>query len=206
MARAELELQTVEPDPTFAVDAVRLSTAAAPVRKRRRGRAAIMATAAAVVIASAVACISDPWAKPFMEGRSFDEYLSKIVLPPEYTDAEQSITPIAGAAIRGLKWLRALAQHEDPSLATKARNALHRLREGTAHELGIEWDDFTPAVQLPLDAGDKDELVETIATIESFSQTCLSAIRSFKPLPGSDTEVLITHTLKRFDQLLEPIE
>ena len=34
MARAELELQAVEPDPSFSVDSARLSTAAAPASMR----------------------------------------------------------------------------------------------------------------------------------------------------------------------------
>lgn len=203
MARAELELQTVEPDPTFAVDAVRLSTAAAPVRKRG-GRARWMTAAAALLVVCGVAFVGKPyWDQPFTEGRSFDDILALIELPPDRQNAQLAVGPVSDVCLRCVRTLRKLGDHQYPSVADAAMASLGRFRTGEAQDVGRTYTSYVAAVFLARDEqASEADLLDAVVSLESLGCLCLKAMKAFEAHPESDAGLMLAVDLDKFAKVV----
>ena len=193
MARAELELQAVEPDADFEPDRARIATAARPVSGQRRARRWLQACAGLALL-TGVAFVSRPlWSEPFTRQHSFDEMVAMIDLPTDYREAHLAVSPIGNTALNSARTLRALSGHATPSIAAAAKAALARIRAGEPRDLSRDHSDYVTARACAADPDAAEaELLAAIATLESVTATCMSCLAAADAPTDTVTAEMVT--------------
>ena len=202
MTRAELELQALEPDPEFAVDGARLSTAAAPAQ-RRSGRAKLAALAAGLLLMSALAvALGDQRSGRLATRDTFNEYLDHIEMPHQYTTAQQAVGPVGTTAIRCAQAIQALSGHTAPAVAEAARRSLERLEQHKGHIIEANHESYVDARLLVRGGkGEPAALLQAITDLESVCATATGALMAFDAPEGSQAAQNAQQLLSRISQV-----
>jgi len=204
MARAEMELQAIEPDPTFTVDSSRLVSGAGTAKWRQRQ--GLLAACAAILLMSvlAIAFANRPTGGTTRH-LTIEQCLDMIDMPATYTGARLSVAPVANTCLRCARLIVALSRHPSPAVATAATKAMDNLRAGTPRPGTARMTDYVDAVKLAKnDKADDADLIAAIADLETVGGVCMQALQLFEALPDSDAEMNVAHALSKLDSILHP--